>query len=178
MSNRPATDSVKPPTCFGHVAHIYDQSANGRRQHGHWPAKPRTNAVNADGCGSVTIALYAKGLGGAMSVCDAAHRTAENLDRRLGDMLVVVRRASLPAILQLPGFVRARLNARPSLDAREIAEFTEAAIWPRSSAKKDRIVKLGICGRDVLQMSVNDAVHRPVKRLADLHSATKQPSPT
>lgn len=113
-----------------------------------------------------------------MSVRDAAHRMAENLDRRLGDMLVVVRRASLPEILQLPGFVRARLNVRPRLDAREIAEFPEAAIGPRSSAKKDRIVRLGILGRDALQKGVNDAFHRPVKRLAGLHSAIKQPSPS
>src|SRR5258708_1606881 len=40
---------------------VYDASANVRRQHGHSPSNPLTSARNADGCGSVVIALNASG---------------------------------------------------------------------------------------------------------------------
>jgi hypothetical protein len=36
-----------------------------------------------------------------VAIGDPADRMAEDLDRRLGDMLVVVRRSGLPEILQL-----------------------------------------------------------------------------
>jgi len=39
----------------------YGASANRRRQQGHSPSNPWTRAANADGCGSVMIALNANG---------------------------------------------------------------------------------------------------------------------
>jgi hypothetical protein len=36
--------------------------SNERLQHGHWLSKPRTGAMNAEGCGSVMIALNASGV--------------------------------------------------------------------------------------------------------------------
>lgn len=80
---------------------------------------------------------------------------AENLDRRFGDVLVVVSRARLPESLQLPGFVS------------PVSIFF-LVLMP---------ARLRILGPDALQVGVNNAVHRPVKRLAGLHSSVKQPSP-
>jgi hypothetical protein len=50
---------------------------------------------------------------------------AQDLDRRLRDVLVVVRRAGLLEILQLPGLVFSSLDVRPQLDSSEVAELFE-----------------------------------------------------
>src|SRR5437879_2281352 len=41
----------------GPIAHIFQASANRRRQHGHSPSQPLRSAENAVGCGIVMIAL-------------------------------------------------------------------------------------------------------------------------
>src|SRR5688572_26746748 len=95
---------------------------------------------------------------------------AENLDRRFGDMLVVECRACFSEILQLPGLILARFNILPRLDAREVTEFREAVVWPRSTPKDYRIVGRRIYRRNAPQVGMNNPVHRPVERLAGLHA--------
>jgi hypothetical protein len=47
---------------------------------------------------------------GVVAIRDPADRMAQDLHRRLGDMLVIVCRAGLPQVLQLPGLLSAGLN--------------------------------------------------------------------
>ena len=70
------------------------------------------------------------------------------------------------------------LDIRPRLDAGEVAELSEANVGACSTAKEDRVVRMRIFRHDALNVRVNDTVHRPEKRLAPLHSAIEQPSPT
>ena len=83
---------------------------------------------------------------GVVAIRDAADRMAEDLDRRLGDMLVVVRRTGLPEILQLPGLVFTRFDVRPWLDAGEIAERLEAGVRACPAAEEDGSVGRGLSG--------------------------------
>jgi hypothetical protein len=101
----------------------------------------------------------------------------EDFDRRLGYVLIVVRRASLPQVLEQSGFVFACFNVLLGLDARQIAKFLEAGIGPRPSAQYDRLVGLCILRQYTFQMRADDAIHRPIKGFACLHSAIEQPSP-
>lgn len=68
-----------------------------------------------------------------VAVRDAAHRMAEEFDRRFGAVLVVKRRASLPEVFEFPGLAPSRLNVLSGRDPREVAELSEAVIWPRFS---------------------------------------------
>jgi hypothetical protein len=78
--------------CFGLIDRLHPAPANRRRQHGHSPSRPWIRAENAAGCGRVMIALNASGGAvGVVTAGDAAGRVAEDLDRRLRDVLVVVR---------------------------------------------------------------------------------------
>jgi hypothetical protein len=52
---------------------------------------------------------------GVVAIRDPTDRMAQDLHRRLGDVLVVVRRASLPQVLQLPGLLLAGLDVQPRL---------------------------------------------------------------
>ena len=66
-----------------------------------------------------------EGQRGAVSVLpvrDPADRVAEDLDRRLWHMLVVVCRAGLPPILLLPSLLLARLDVQSGFHAGEFAE--------------------------------------------------------
>ena len=58
-----------------------------------------------------------------MTIGDSANRMTEDLDRRLRDVLVVVRRTRLSKILEHPGLVFAGFDVRLGLDAGEIAEL-------------------------------------------------------
>src|SRR5262245_13545523 len=77
------------------------------------------------------IALNARGAVGVGPVGAAADRVAEDLDRRLRDVLVEVRRARLAEVLQLSGRVITCLDARPRPGAGELAEPLEAGVRPR-----------------------------------------------
>ena len=52
---------------------------------------------------------------GVAAVRDPADRIAQDLDRRLRDVLVKVRRARLPQVLQLPGLLLTGLDVQPRL---------------------------------------------------------------
>jgi hypothetical protein len=60
-----------------------------------------------------------RGSVGVVAIGDAADRMAENLDRRLGNVLVVVGRARLAQILQLPRPLFTGFDVRSRLDAGE-----------------------------------------------------------
>lgn len=53
--------NVSPANYLGPLARCYHASENGRRQQGHSPSKPLTRVEKALGCGSVIIALNARG---------------------------------------------------------------------------------------------------------------------
>jgi hypothetical protein len=57
-----------------------------------------------------------------MAIRDPADRVAEDLDRRFWDVFVVVRRARLPQVLQLPGLFLAGLDVQPWPDPGEAAQ--------------------------------------------------------
>lgn len=65
-----------------------------------------------------------------MPVGDAADRVAQNLDRRLRHVLVVVRRARFAQIFEHPCAFLPGLDVRLVPDAREVAKFPEATVWP------------------------------------------------
>ena len=56
-----------------------------------------------------------------MPISDAADRMTENLDRGLWHMLVVIRRARLPEILERPRLVFPGFDITLRLDPREFA---------------------------------------------------------
>jgi hypothetical protein len=63
-----------------------------------------------------------------MAIRDSADRMAQNLYRRLGDVLVIVRRARLPQVLQVPELLLASLDVQPRLDAGQTAKRLEASV--------------------------------------------------
>jgi hypothetical protein len=69
-----------------------------------------------------------------VTVRDAADRVTQNLDGRLGQVLIVVRRTRLPEVLQFPRLVYASVDLRPRLDASEDAKLLEACVWACSPA--------------------------------------------
>jgi hypothetical protein len=75
---------------------------------------------------------------GVVAIRDTADRMPQDLDRRLGDVLVIVRRASLPQILQLPRLLLAGLNVQPGLDACEATERLEANVRTRTTPEGRR----------------------------------------
>src|ERR1022692_131678 len=113
-----------------------------------------------------------------VAIGDSADRVAEDFDRRRGDVSIVVRRTGLAEVLEFPSLVFTCLDVHPRLDAGEIAEVVEASVRARASTEEDSVVRTGIFRHNVLDVRVDDAIHRPVKSLARLHPAIEQPSPT
>src|SRR5262249_60685250 len=93
-----------------------------------------------------------RGAVGVVAVGDAPDRVAQNLYRRLGQLLIVVRRARLAKVLQLPGLVHARLDVRPRPDAGESAQLLEVGVGARSPAQEDGSVRTGVLRQDALEM--------------------------
>src|SRR5262249_61570086 len=102
-----------------------------------------------------------RGSVGVVAIGDAADRMAEDLDRRLGDVLVVVHRARLAQILQLPRLFPARLDIRLWSDAGQRTERLEAGVWSRTATKEDGILGTRVLRHDALDVGVDGAVHRP-----------------
>ena len=69
-----------------------------------------------------------------VTVRDAADRVTQNLHRRLGQILIVVRRTRSAEVHQFPGFLQPRLDIRPRLDASEDAKLLEACVLACSPA--------------------------------------------
>ena len=88
---------------------------------------------------------------GVVAIRDPADRMAQDLDRRLGDVLVIVRRAGLPQVLQLPRLLLARLDVQPRLDAGEAAQRLEASVRARPAAEEDGGVGRGSSGMRLLR---------------------------
>ena len=60
-----------------------------------------------------------RGSVGVVAIGDTADRMTEDLDRRLGHVLVVVRRTGLAQVLELPGLLLSGLDIQLELDASE-----------------------------------------------------------
>ena len=65
---------------------------------------------------------------GVVAIGDPADRVAQDLHRRLGHVLVVVRRAGLAKVLQLPRLLPAGLDVQPGLDAGERTDRLEPGL--------------------------------------------------
>ena len=90
-----------------------------------------------------TIALNASGgvqARSGSSEGDAADRMAEDLDRRLRHVLVIIRRTRLAEGLQLPGLVLTRFDICPGVDPGEAVEPLGAGVWPCPAAEEDGVV--------------------------------------
>jgi hypothetical protein len=102
---------------------------------------------------------------------------SEDLDGRLGYVLVIVSRASLAKVLKHPGLLFAAVDARLGPDTSEIAQLSKLAVWPSSTAEEYGSVRIWFVGHDALEMHMNCTVHRSPERLACLHSPIEQPAP-
>src|SRR5436305_9878699 len=74
-----------------------------------------------------------RGAMGVATIRDTAYRVAQDLDRRLRDMLVVVRRTCLTEIFKFPRFFHSRLDIRSWLDSGKGAKLLKASIRASSS---------------------------------------------
>ena len=114
---------------------------------------------------------------GIVAISDSADGMAEDLDRRLGNVLVVVRRASLAEVLEHPRFVFVRLDICFGPDAGVVAKFPKSSVRARAAAKENGIVRAGILRHNAFNVSVHDSIHWPVEGLARLHPTIEEPSP-
>src|SRR5439155_3509890 len=87
---------------------------------------------------------------GVVAVGDAADGVPEDLHRRLGHVLVVVRRARLAEVLELPQFLRTRLGVGPGLDARQRTERLKAAFGRAPPPRKTGTSGRGLSGITLL----------------------------
>ena len=113
-----------------------------------------------------------------MTVRDSTDGMAENLDRRLGNVFVIVGRACLAEILQVPWHLLTRFDVQFRTNASELAESDKRRIGPTTSAAKHRITWFWRLRHDVPNMFVDDSVHRTVERLAGLDSSKIDPTPS
>ena len=74
---------------------------------------------------------------GFVAVGDPADRVPEDLHRRLRRVLVVVRRAGLAEVLELPRLLSASLDVQPRLDPRELEERLKPGVRPGATAPED-----------------------------------------
>jgi hypothetical protein len=115
---------------------------------------------------------------GVVAIRDAADRMAQDLHRRLGDMLVIVCRAGLPQVLQLPGLLIAGLNIHPRLSSGEPAQRLEASIRARAAPEEDGRLGARVLRQKAPEMGMHHSVHRPLERLVRLHPAAEEPPPS
>ena len=94
-----------------------------------------------------------------VAVRDAADRMAEYLDRRLRDVLVIVRGTSFSKIFECPGHLFPGFDICLGLDAGQIAELLEPEVGTGAAAEENRIIGAGILRHDALDVAVNGAIH-------------------
>ena len=99
-----------------------------------------------------------------VAVGDAADRMAEDLDRRLRHVLVIIRRTRLAEGLQLPGLVLTRFDICPGLDPGEAVEPLGAGVWPCPAAEEDGVVWARAGGDRPTLGSRTRTRRRPTKR--------------
>ena len=99
---------------------------------------------------------------GIVAIRDSADRMAEDLDRRLGDVLVVVRCTSLAQILEHPGLIFVGLDICFGFDAGDVAKLPESSVRARTSSKEDGIIGARILRYEAFDAGVHDEVHRSV----------------
>ena len=102
---------------------------------------PLASAENVVGCGMVIIALNANGVAmRVMAIGDTPDRMTEDLDRRLGHVLVVIRGTGLAKVLEFPGLVFSSLDVQLELNTSEVAEFLKSNIGARSAGEGNGLV--------------------------------------
>lgn len=113
-----------------------------------------------------------------MTVRDSADSMAKYFDGRLRNVLVIVGRARLAEILQVPWHLLASFDVQFRANASEMTEGYKRSIGPTTSAAKHRIIGFWRLGHDVPNVFMNDTVHRTVERLASLDSSKIDPTPS
>jgi hypothetical protein len=113
-----------------------------------------------------------------MTVRDSADGMAKYFDGRLRNVLVIVGRARLAEILQVPWDLLASFDVQFRTNASELAESDKRCIGPTTSSAKHRIIGFWRLRHDVPNVFVDDSVHRTVERLASLDSPKINPSPS
>jgi hypothetical protein len=88
---------------------------------------------------------------GVVAIGDAPDGVAQDLDGRLGKVLVVVRRAGLAKVLEFPGVIHPGLDIFPWLDAGQSAKLLEACVWSCSSAQENRFAGRTFSGMMLLR---------------------------
>lgn len=111
-----------------------------------------------------------------MSIRHSANRMAEDLNRRLGQVSVVVCRAGLAQISEDPKPFRSRFGILLRLDPGQVAKKLELAIGARATAIKHGLIGLQLSGPDAFQVSMHHAVHRSLKLLASFHAPIVEPA--
>lgn len=92
-------------------------------------------------------------------------------------MLVVIRRARLPKILEDPDLLLTTLNVTLRFDRGKAAQCPEAIVRPRSSSMEHRIIGIRILRHDAPEMGVHRAIHRTIKCLVCLDATIEEPTP-
>lgn len=113
-----------------------------------------------------------------MTVRDSTDGMAENLDGRLRNVFVIVGRACLAEILQVPWDLLASFNVQFRTNGSELAKSDKRCIGPTTSSAKHWIIGFWRLRHDVANVFMNDTVHRTVERLASLDSPKINPSPS
>jgi hypothetical protein len=113
-----------------------------------------------------------------VTVRDSADGMAKYLDGRLWNMFVIVRRARLAEILQVPWGLLASFDVQFRANASEVTKVYKRCIGPTTSAAKHRIIGFWRMRHNVPNVFVDDSVHRSVERLASLDSPKINPSPS
>ena len=113
-----------------------------------------------------------------MTVRDSADGMAKYFDGRLWNVFVIVGRARLAEILQVPWDLLASFNVQFRANASEVTEGYKSCVGPTTSAAKHWIIGFWRLRHDVPNMFVDDSVHRTVERLASLDSSKIDPTPS
>jgi hypothetical protein len=113
-----------------------------------------------------------------MTVRDSTDGMAENLDRRLRNVFVLVGRARLAEILQVPWHLLPRFDVQFRTNASELAKSDKRGIGPTTSSAKYWIIGFWRLRHNVANVFMNDTVHRTVERLASLDSPEIDPTPS
>src|SRR5688572_2913450 len=101
---------------------------------------------------------------------------AEDLDRRLGHVFVIVGCACLAKVLQYPGSLLARFSAPLRWYAGKSAQHSKTVVRPSSSAKKHWRLGIWVLGHDISKVQMNCPIHRPPERFVCFYAAIKQPT--
>src|SRR4051812_39598849 len=112
-----------------------------------------------------------------MPVGDSTSGVAEDFDRRLWHVFIVVCRACLAEILKHPRAQFTRFNAPLRWYTGKIAQHSKSVVGPSPTAEEHWSIGIRGVGHDASKVQTNCAVHRSPKRLIGFHTAIEEPTP-